>query len=276
MYDGFAVFILTYGRHDRVVTFDSLRKQGYTGPIYLLCDDSDATLPQYLEAYGDLVRVFSKREYEGTFDKMDNFGRRNVVVYARNAVFDIAREMGLDRIAVLDDDYNDYRFRIRADGRYGHPRIFAMDEVFAAFLELLRSTEADSVCMAQAGDFIGGKKRGGITSRKVMNLFFFNVDRPVEFIGTINEDLTTSVVDGQKGRLLLTSMAASLNQKITQSNMGGLTDIYLDFGTYVKSFYSVMAAPSCVKVALMGEDHRRFHHEVSWGFAVPKIIREVI
>ena len=34
----------------------------------------------------------------------------------------------------------------------------------------------------------------------------------------------------------------SLLQKETQSNSGGLTDIYLELGTYVKSFYSVIAA----------------------------------
>ena len=40
----FAVIILTHGRHDRVYTIDSLRKSGYTGEIYLLCDDEDKQL----------------------------------------------------------------------------------------------------------------------------------------------------------------------------------------------------------------------------------------
>ena len=66
----------------------------------------------------------------------------------------------------------------------------------------------------------------------------------------------------------------SIVQKETQSNAGGLTDIYLELGTYVKSFYSVIAAPSCVKVALMGDKQMRLHHAVTWKNAVPKIIRE--
>ena len=40
----FAVIILTHGRHDRVYTIDNLRKSGYTGEIYLLCDDEDKQL----------------------------------------------------------------------------------------------------------------------------------------------------------------------------------------------------------------------------------------
>ena len=67
----------------------------------------------------------------------------------------------------------------------------------------------------------------------------------------------------------------SIDQKDTQSNAGGLTDIYLEVGTYVKSFYSVMAAPSCVKVSVMGDTSSRIHHAVTWKNAVPKIIRNV-
>ena len=108
----------------------------------------------------------------------------------------------------------------------------------------------------------------------MMNLYFFSADKPIEFKGTINEDLTSSVTEGQRGKIILTSLMSSVDQKETQSNAGGLTDIYLEVGTYVKSFYSVMAAPSCVKIASMGDGHLRIHHAVTWKNAVPIIIRE--
>ena len=44
----------------------------------------------------------------------------------------------------------------------------------------------------------------------------------------------------------------ALNQKQTQKNKGGMTDIYMSQGTYVKSFYTVMMMPSSVKVGVMG------------------------
>ena len=275
----YAVIIPTHGRYDRVFTIDSLRKSGYTGDIYLLCDDEDKQLEQYKEKYGDKVIVFSKDEYIGKFDKMDNFVNKACVVYARNAMWDAARSVGLTYFAVLDDDYMALEYRITADGGYYAKKIKNADGVFAAYFNFLKTSGVDTVCFAQGGDYIGGKdnsnvKNGFKVSRKMMNLYFFSADKPIEFKGTINEDLTSSVTEGQRGKIILTSLMSSVDQKETQSNAGGLTDIYLEVGTYVKSFYSVMAAPSCVKIASMGDGHLRIHHAVTWKNAVPKIIRE--
>ena len=147
------------------------------------------------------------------------------------------------------------------------------------FFSFLITSKVDTVCFAQGGDYIGGKECTNIVNgfkvfRKMMNLYFFDVDKPIEFKGTINEDLTSSVTEGRTGRVILTSLMNSIVQRETQAQAGGLTEIYLELGTYVKSFYSVIAAPSCVKVALMGNNQARIHHQVTWKNAVPKIIRE--
>ena len=41
MRDDFAVFILTHGRADNVVTVKALEKGGYTGKTYFIIDDED-------------------------------------------------------------------------------------------------------------------------------------------------------------------------------------------------------------------------------------------
>ena len=110
--------------------------------------------------------------------------------------------------------------------------------------------------------------------RKAMNSFLFKTDNPVTFIGRINEDVNTYVVEGSRGKLYLTTTAMMLTQQQTQKNKGGLTEIYLEVGTYVKSFYTVMMAPSCVTVRSMGTSHRRLHHSVKWNNTVPKIISD--
>ena len=69
-------------------------------------------------------------------------------------------------------------------------------------------------------------------------------------------------------------MHVRVNQLQTQANPGGLTDIYLERGTYVKSFYSVMYAPSTVKVSMMRTQHARLHHHVKWNTCAAKIISE--
>lgn len=275
----FAVIIPTHGRADRVFTHESLRKSGYTGDIFLLCDDEDKELNQYKKRYGDKVLVFSKDEYAGKFDKMDNFGNKACVVYARNAIYDAAKSVGLKYISVADDDYTCFQYRITPDGGYYGKNIKNADEVFSVYLDFLIESGIDTICFAQGGDYIGGSENqkvvdGFKTSRKMMNLYFFDVNKPLEFKGTINEDLTSSVTEGRVGKIILTSYMNSITQKETQSNAGGLTEIYLEVGTYVKSFYSVIAAPSCVQVAPMGDSSLRLHHAVKWKHAVPKIIRE--
>jgi len=279
MRNDFAVIIPTHGRHDRVFTIDSLRKSGYTGNFYLLCDDEDKQLDKYKTKYGDKVMVFSKDDYKGKFDKMDNFGNKACVVYARNAMWDIAKKIGLKYFAVADDDYTAFEYRITSEGGYYSKRIKNINDVFNSYTDFLITSKVDTVCFAQGGDFIGGKDNNKVAngfkvSRKMMNLYFFDVDKPIEFKGTINEDLTSSVTEGRTGRIILTSLMNSIDQKETQAQAGGLTEIYLELGTYVKSFYSVIAAPSCVKVALMGRTQTRIHHQVTWKNAVPKIIRE--
>jgi hypothetical protein len=91
-------------------------------------------------------------------------------------------------------------------------------------------------------------------------------------MGRINEDVNAYVGLGNLGKLFITVPRIRLEQVTTQANAGGLTDIYLDLGTYVKSFYSVMYAPSCVKIAEMGVTNKRLHHMVKWKHAVPEIV----
>jgi hypothetical protein len=274
----FAVLIPTHGRYDRVYTIKSLRNGGYTGEIYLVCDDEDKQLEQYVEKFGDKVLIFSKDAYAGKFDKMDNFGNKACVVYARNALYNLAKDIGLKYICVLDDDYSSFETRITKDGGYYAKTSKNLDKLFDAYLEYFIDANFDALCWAQGGDYIGGSENGKVidgfkTKRKMMNLYFFDVDKPLEFKGTINEDLTSSITEGSVGKKILTSYMNSINQKETQSNAGGLTEIYLELGTYVKSFYSVIAAPSSIKIAAMGLDHLRIHHQVKWKHAVPKIIR---
>lgn len=148
--------------------------------------------------------------------------------------------------------------------------------------DFLDVTGALTVAPAQGGDYIGGLNgtiwRNRI-SRKAMNMFFCRTDRPFEFYGRINEDTTAYTYLGQKGDLFFTVADWGLQQRTTQQNKGGLTDAYLQLGTYVKSFYSVMYSPSCVKVSTLGDGskgvrHERVHHKVIWGKCTPMIISD--
>lgn len=283
MKNDFAVFILTHGRAENVITYKTLREYGYTGKIYLMVDDEDKQADKYKEIYKDQVIVFSKQEAIDMTDSGDNFGKRNSVVYARNYNFIVAKKLGLKYFLQLDDDYSTFVYTFDNKKNYlsSRPKIKNLDSVIDAMLKFYIASGAKTIAMSQGGDFIGGEGSNvsklhsmGKFARKAMNSFFCSTERPFKFMGRINEDVNAYVQLGLQGNLFITVPRIRLEQIQTQANSGGLTDIYLDLGTYVKSFYSVMYAPSCVKITEMGVSHRRLHHQVKWKNAVPMILSE--
>lgn len=273
----FAVFILTYGRPNNVITFETLRRGGYTGKIYLLCSDDDKTITYYQKNFENVI-VFNKEQYSKQFDIGDNFTKNNVVVFARNANFGIAKELGIKYFLQLDDDYQIIEYKIPSKEMLIGRRVKNLDILFNSFIQFQKETGAKSIAFGQGGDYIGGKDNDFYVNngrrRKVMNSFFNVTTNPYQFYGRINEDCTCYLVNGMRGDLFLTIPYVSLKQKQTQANEGGLSEFYLETGTYYKSFYSIIFHPSAVKVRLMGESHQRLHHNIQWKNAVPVIIRE--
>lgn len=283
MKNDFAVFILTHGRPDNVVTYKTLRRAGYTGQIYLLVDDEDRLSEKYIENYGDEVIIFNKREAADITDAGDNFKKRNSVIYARNKNFEIAKNMGLKYFWQLDDDYDFFRWRITPDGKFMSSGYWLadLDSVLKAMVNFMESSQIHCCAFTQGGDWIGGESgtpmkrfHSGKLMRKVMNSFLFCVDRPLKFYGRMNDDVNMYVVNGMRGMVFITLPQIMLNQASTQQNEGGLTEMYLELGTYVKSFYTVMFAPSCTKINMMGRNARRLHHSIKWKFATPQILDE--
>lgn len=274
-----AVLILSNGRPDNIKTLKTLDKQGYTGKWYIICDNLDSTLGEYKKLYGDKVIVFDKEVYAKKTDTMDNFHKMNIVVYARNATFDIAKDLGLDNFLVLDDDYIVFEYKKVVDKKLVGVPFKDLDKVFDLAYEYLNNTNFLTLSFAQGGDFIGGASNDLLkknTKRKAMNSFFCKTDRPFQFIGTINEDTNAYTLGGTQGKLFLTIRDVSLTQTTTQQSNGGLTTIYLDEGTYVKSFYTVICAPSCASVRLMGNSHMRIHHHITWDNCTPYILDEAL
>ena len=281
MRDDFAAFILTHGRADNVITYNTLRKQGYTCKIILLIDNEDAQIDDYKRKYGDEVFVFDKQKAIDITDSGDNFKKRNSVVYARNYNFVVAKELGYKYFLQLDDDYSAFRYTFDNYRNYITRSILIknLDNIIKYMLEFYINSGAKTIAMSQGGDFIGGEgskvaslEREGKFSRKVMNSFFCSTDRPFKFAGRINEDVNAYTELGNKGDLFITVPRIRLEQIQTQANSGGLTDIYLDLGTYIKSFYSVMYSPSCVKINEMGVSNKRLHHMVKWKYTCPQVI----
>ncbi len=110
----------------------------------------------------------------------------------------------------------------------------------------------------------------------------YTPEEVAEFI--LQDNLHRGVWDAEKllaglrGRLVLTLTSVMIVQMVTQTNEGGMTGTYLDGGTYLKSFYSVMAAPSCVRISMLHggtkdtAQHWRIHHHVKWENCAAKVL----
>ena len=271
----FAVFIMVHGRPENMWTLPLLRKSGYTGKIFLVADNLDESLEGYRKRYGKDLLVFDKKEAASKMDSGDNSGDLRSTLYAANTIRDLAKQQGLKYYSIMCDDYTTFYHNFDENNSFDRVSIVNLDAVFKALLDFYKKTPITVLAMAQGGDFVGGSESQNAeprTIRKAMNTFICDVDRPFEFVGRLNEDVTTYVLAGSRGQIFLTVTNVSIIQKTHQSQKGGLTDVYLDFGTYVKSFFSVMYNPSCVKISELRANNTRVHHKVFWNNAVPKIL----
>ncbi len=277
MRDDFAVFILSHGRAYNVLTVRTLIRYGYTGKWYIIIDNEDEQADIYYKNYGrDHVIMFNKEEAGKTFDIMDNFSGRGVPTFARNAVYGIANTLGLNYFLEADDDLTCFRHRYLDDvGKLCTKYITDLDSVIQCYLEYMDNTPITVLAFAQTGDLIGGKESKMYSNayrRKAMQGFFVRVSDPIEYVGRFNDDVNAYIDHGKRGKLFLTFRDIVMDTAETQKRSGGILQMYLTYGTYVKSFYSVMLCPSSVFIDMMGMNHRRIHHMIDWDTSVPKII----
>lgn len=272
----FCVFIISHKRPNDIVTINTLKKCGYTGDYFIVVDNEDITQQQYANKYGNKVIVFDKIKYANLVDEGNNFDNRKTTTHARNACFDIAANLGYTYFLVLDDDYNNFRYRY-VDKYITKGYVKNFDIMIDSVINYYKKTNFLSIAFAQGGDFIGGDGCGLIqnylkNSRKCMNSFICSTKRRFWFVGQLNEDVNTYVTLGAKGDLFLTIPFMGVEQAATQKIQGGMTDAYLKYGTFVKSFTTTMMQPSSVYVSMMGFKSNRLHHRISWSNTTPMII----
>jgi len=259
-----------------------MMKSGYTGKVFIVIDNEDKQAEEYRNRFGDKVLQFDKSKWAEITDEADNFNHRKAIVYARNACWELARSVGCRYFVQFDDDYTSFFIRYNSKYEYVSGTIRSrLDDLIDAMLTFYIESGSTALAMSQGGDHIGGDPEDSgdklFMSRKCMNSWFCDTEKPIKFFGHMNEDVSAYVTYGHRGELFFTVMQAMLVQKPTQVTPGGMSDLYISSGTYAKSFYTVMANPSCVRIGAMGDPRGaryRIHHKINWPSAVPKIIQE--
>ena len=274
--DEFAVFILTHGRAKIISTERCLRSHGYTGDIWIVIDNEDDQEDLYREKFGDKVIQFDKRDYVPLTDMGDLDEGRKVGVFARNFIQDKAKEMGYGFHLQLDDDINDFSYRFEKDEKLKTKSCKELDEIFEGFVELMKNTKITALSFGHPAYYPGGSLklfyRGMIP--KTMTTFMMRADDVRYFHMRMNDDITTSALNGMRGKMYFTYLPVMISTQLTQKAAGGMTEAYKESGTYRKSFYTVMNLPSCTKIYSIGIVEDRIHHEIKWNNCIPKLLSE--
>lgn len=277
----YPIYILSYNRANSNHTYKLLKKLDYPiNDIFVVVADDDPQIETYKKIHGDFLLTFSRDALINRYDAMTNNPKRNVVYYIRNHIYELAKKNNHKRFLMLDDDYyliytNKFLSQDLRSVYIRNRKMFI--DILDTYFELLDADERIKlIAFAQSGEMMGDQRSHmpNMFRRKAMNFFFCDSDKPVEFVGELNEDVNAYVLHGSVGDIFLTPFYVILKQKPTQYQAGGLTEAYLDVGTYRKSYYSVMLKPSAVRLSKIGYTNIRVHHNVAYNYLVPKIISE--
>lgn len=249
MRDDFAMFILSHGRPDNQLTLQALEKSGYTGRWYIICDDLDPTVSRYQEKYGDKVIVFNKREWADKTDTFDNFEDMRSVVYARNASFQIAKDLGLKHFGQFDDDLIRFSHRyIDDEGQLKTKDLSQMDSVLEQMIHYMENAPIHCLSfMFELGYMWGkdGKFKDGLGD-EIYNSYIFSVDKPVEFRGLMTEDYIMTANQHKLGHVIYAIFDIMFTTPLRGTNDGGLKNLYDANSKYVTGFYAMIDDPGAV------------------------------
>lgn len=146
----FACIVISHGRPE-CSTVKVLRECGYTGKIYIVVDDEDEALPDYIERYGADVHVFHKEE---SFDTGDLGGSKACGVFARNQCLKVAEKNNLTYYLELDDDLESLTYRYNDDGHLRGIKAKGIDRLFEGMCIYFDEAPVQCLGFGNAVDYV--------------------------------------------------------------------------------------------------------------------------
>ena len=268
------IYIISKGR-PQCKTARTLKKINYPGKWYIVCGTNDDTVDEYMKNWGEeKIILFDWENEVKESDLLDNFGVENMpsgAVPVRNATRKISEKLGELRHWQLDDDYT-------------HFRIF--DRVKNGFVKCTGQSLEESLYKVAKFAFKCSLPNSGVSlshethpknslkyARRVFNAHNMpsNEDLFQNWRGRMNDDLVNAIEVYNSGSVEFSFKYVSITPMPTQSEQGGLTDIYESEGTVRKTAYAILMAPHATRLIIK---FGRYHHKVNWRYITPKIIHE--
>ena len=203
------VFILTHGRPNSQLTLKMLRGYNYSGKIYLLLDDTDKTIQQYIDNYGaENIIIFNKNHYINSVETVTNKPKYACILYAKAAVEDIAQSMGLKSFVIADDDLTNIRVRYPSNGKLVSKKIGdKFNEVMAQLNSLMLKGNISAISPLYTSFFISGVSALSpkhIDGARFTYIFVLrNSAHKVNWLADYGEDNITAFEENKRGYLQL-------------------------------------------------------------------------
>ena len=266
----FVIFIITHERANEQKTLKALLERNYKGKIYLVVDNLDKQMMDYVEKYKGQVIVFDKEQMHKITNTMDNFHNLSSAVYARNFVQEYAKKYNIEYYAIFDDDIEYFCYRYNNFGFLSRKELTDINKIFDIYINFLKTTNIAGIGFGNEGGYFGGtegkfSKQYGRTINQAM---IINGNKNIKFLGTQNEDY--NIILRYFYELFIEIYGVSILTPKRGTNKGG-NDYNLS-GMYVSNFYSVMLAPSYNKIRIKKGNIILIK---KLGNGIPQIISEV-
>lgn len=250
--------ICTHGRPNAQHTYETLRKSGYTGEIYLILDDEDNKLKDYNrfidEQHEDnlFCSVFNKQKYIDKSDTGTNENQRKCILYAKNYCEDFARELKLQAFIIADDDILKFRFRYIEDGKLKSQNItHSMDDVIESYIKTMLDCDMTATGFGFTQFYFTGVNSFSVENvvkyRVPYNFVFRNPNHRVDWMSWFGEDIITAVYYGRIGQLW-TAMPYVQQEIVSLATAeGGMKDTYDNNSSIRLAMQNIMYLPSELK-----------------------------
>lgn len=246
----YAVFILSHGRPHYQLTLDTLIRCGYSGDWYIVVDNLDKTVQEYKDLYGEHILVFDKLEYVRRTECGLAEPKINFAVFARNAIEDLAVQLGYQYFIMMDDDLTKFRYRYDDDGHFRSLTITDnLDEVFNSYVEYLHTANVACLCFGVHNNYMRGTDMLYIESprlRLCFTVYFRNTSFKVDWLLNMCEDRITSIAHGRDGQVWLQLLQVQVDTvPIGGEVEGGNSEVYRSVDKFQQTFFPVVIFPDC-------------------------------
>ena len=268
------IFIPSYHRPNNVKTVKWFLKIGYNPKkLHIVIDDIE-DYKKTAESFQCNLHIFNMQESRSRYDYVHRPSKlRRSAGQCRNMFYDIVKKLNINFYLVIDDDTRAYEIKPYAI----YTRQANLNDVNSVFLSIknfMIKRKIGVFGLSQTGEmFTVPDDR--IFRKKVMNTTFINTKYIYRGEKAIQDNDTSQFVHIMNEGYFTGSLATglALNQVLSASQTGGLTDLYKENKLLNKSLIIPIQFPSLCYASKQKRNGNRLHHRIVYKNLFPCIIK---